>query len=220
MSIWSRVRRFIYLLLGALVTALVIYLSGWLSGWPPERIGDWARWSWEHKTIRGQPTCDDPGWLREVNIEQAFPYYLPNRDSHPGEHSWDGDPTTAWLQNWPTPGDDLIAWRFQRPEDVRLVCVLSGWTSDINTYTTTGRLKRIKLTSPGCSDKILVLPNYVSPGGKVEAPAWNYFSIRFSCDTQRVNPHVTLWIRSVYPPSSEGESRQRNVAISEITFYF
>jgi hypothetical protein len=204
------------LLLGGLICAIAI--GGLFTGWPADRTWEKVHWSVEHKTLTGHPTCDDPAWLRRIEIDRANQYYLPDPHDHPVAHTFDDDPATAWWQKWPpaAPGVSRVAWTFQDPETVKLVCLIGGWARDTNTYTTTGRPSKIKLTSAkGCDEKTLTLPDHVSPGGMVKGGAWEEFSIQFECERTKI---LRLWIESVYPSIGE-ESQQGHIAISEVAFY-
>jgi hypothetical protein len=204
------------LLLAGIISAVLI--GGVGTGWDLDRMWDKVRWSAEHRTLTGHPTCDDRAWLRPIEIDTALPFYLPDPVDHPVEQAFDDNRATAWWQQWPplAPGESRIAWTFRQPETVRLVCLVGGWARDTNTYTTTGRPSKIKLTSAkGCDEKTVKLPDHLSPTGKVKGGAWEEFSIQFECKRTKI---LRLWIESIYPSKGE-ESQQGHVAISEVAFY-
>jgi hypothetical protein len=203
---------------GFLATALF-----YATGWPPDRVVDRIRWSVEHRTLTSQPTCDDPGWLREMEIKRAVALQLPNRDTHPVKHAWDGDPATAWWQKWPVPGPSKLALVFAKSaEEPKLVCVTGGWAADEATYAMTAQPKKIKLVVPGCRPKTVKVPDFVSPEGTTTG-AYDSFSIPFSCEADgSADPPgdmiVDLFIKSIHPPDKP-ENQQVYVAISEVRFY-
>lgn len=50
------------------------------------------------------------------------------RDSHPPEHAFDGDPSTAWNEGAPGPGDgEWIEARYRQPVRVRRIRIATGW---------------------------------------------------------------------------------------------
>lgn len=204
------------LVTGVLGAVLVSGIAFYATGWSPERIWDRMKWSIDNRELTGQPTCDDPGWLRPVEIVSANAFYLPDPDSHPVEQTFDGNKSTAWLQEWPkSPDDSRIAWVFKKPSTVKLVCLIAGWSRDTATYKTTGRPKKIKLSSEVCDEETVKLPNEVSPTAGVQGGAWTAFSIQYECKASLVR----LNIESIYPLVEEGETQQIYVAISDIAFY-
>jgi hypothetical protein len=201
--------------LGGIIGAILI--GGSITGWPLERMWDKVRWSVEHRTVGGHPTCDDPAWLRPIEIDSGLAFYIPDPLDHPVAQSFDDDRATAWWQQWPAPApeESRIVWSFRQPETLKLVCLIGGWARDTKTLATTGRPRKIKLTSDeGCAEKPITLPNYVSSTGGVKGGAWEEFSIQFGCKADTVR----LWIESIYPPLG-GEGQQGHVAISEVAFY-
>jgi hypothetical protein len=58
---------------------------------------------------------------------------------HRPTYTIDGDLGTAWLQPW---GADVkpssyIEWAFNQRYDIRLICIVDGWTEDSKTYALT-----------------------------------------------------------------------------------
>jgi hypothetical protein len=203
------------LLLGGLIAAVV--LGGLFTGWPIDRTWKKVRWSAEHGSLKGTPTCDDPAWLNPIEIKSATPFYLPDPNDHPVAQTYDDNSATAWWQEWPEPpGYSRIAWTFQRPETVKLVCLIGGWARDATTLQTVGSPKQIKLSSTkGCKEKTFTLPDYVTAGGMVKGGAWSETSIQFECEHTKV---LRLWIESIYPPLGS-HSQPDHLAISEVAFY-
>lgn len=192
-----------------------------LLDWPPERVRDWARISLKDQRPGGDPSCDDPAWYRKVEIERAFPHHLPHPRNHPGKYTWDGDPETAWTQEFPSndPGNDKVGWTLRRNKRVELVCVMGGWTRDTSTYNALGRPAKIRLTAPGCTTTKGRVANYAQGNGRVDARAWDYAEFRLKCEEDV--PKVTLWIDSAH----EGEGpwpvpgTRPEVAVSEVALY-
>jgi hypothetical protein len=96
-----------------------------------------------------KPTCDNPQWLMQVPDNEIFSnaYYVQHDTIpqygiyHTPEDTVDGNLTTSWLQMWPSPttsmgrkSSDYIEWTFSRSYDLRLICIVDGWTENSITY--------------------------------------------------------------------------------------
>jgi hypothetical protein len=95
------------------------------------------------------PTCSNPQWLLQVPDNQIFSsaYYV-QADSIPGYDEYhspgntiDGNLETSWLQAWPSlttnmgrKSSDYIEWSFSQPRNVRLICIVDGWSENSTTY--------------------------------------------------------------------------------------
>jgi hypothetical protein len=109
------------------------------------------------------PSCDNPQWLLQVPDDQIsanpafeavdkFQYY---GIVHTADYTIDGSVRTAWLQWWPIYGfkaKSYISWSFQQRYDVRLLCIVDGWTADSYTYDSTMPIKTAAVVASGCSD--------------------------------------------------------------------
>jgi hypothetical protein len=108
-----------------------------------------ATWTAIHNHFT-QPSCTNPQWLLQVPDSAVFAnaYYV-QRDQIPGygllhaaSNTIDGSLSTSWLQFWPSPSthlgekasSDYITWAFPQSYDVRLICIVDGWTEDTHTY--------------------------------------------------------------------------------------
>ena len=98
------------------------------------------------------PNCGNPQWLMQVPDDQIFAnsyYFSPDTLQHYDilhipDYSTDGDLRTSWLQWWPTTNMNhgnhsynYITWSFPHRYDIRLICIINGWTEDANTYEST-----------------------------------------------------------------------------------
>jgi hypothetical protein len=111
------------------------------------------------------PNCNDPGWLLQVPDDQilANSYYATadtlryHGTLHTADLTVDGNVRTAWLQWWPTDSfghtsyrRNYITWSLSRRYDVRLVCILNGWTETSHTF---DDVEPVKTGSIGVIDK-------------------------------------------------------------------
>jgi hypothetical protein len=111
-----------------------------------------ATWTAIHNGL-SRPSCANPQWLLQVSDSVIFAnaYYV-QRDQVPGygflhaaSNTVDGSLSTSWLQFWPSPSthlgekasSDYITWAFPQSYDVRLICIVDGWTEDTHTYKAT-----------------------------------------------------------------------------------
>jgi hypothetical protein len=178
-----------------------------------ERTLDWVAWHVEKGTLTGTPSsCGRPGYLQEIDITTASATYY-NRP-HVAQKSTDGDSNTAWIQTLRRNGGDLIAWSVgSDPRGVRLICIRNGWTRDIGTNTSVGRLARVtfsgargkrELRGEGCRKSVTFPKRADNSFGAFE-------SVRFDCEVTIVR----LEIKSIYPGTTDPD----DVALSDVRFY-
>lgn len=120
-------------------------------------------------TIQGMltsPSCDDPGDLRLVarsemkatatgfNPDEQLASYEPTR-------AIDGDSSTAWVEGRPDSDDrkygegEALTITF-KPRDVKLVCIINGYTKTPATYLHNARVRQLTVaTDRGITDSVL-----------------------------------------------------------------
>jgi hypothetical protein len=188
------------------------------------------------------PSCSNPEWLLQVPDNQitADSFYIapdtvPDHGitAHSADSTVDGSDNTAWLQWWPTTqfnGAELrfnrIHWEFPSKYNIRLICVVDGWTADEITYSTTRpvRYAVINFSKRGCHHYNKTFSN--KSGFTHE---WQQVSV--SCDTRNVVLQVDSAYKAVTvsgispdcvpPPPKSGPSRCTELTgISEVKFYY
>lgn len=176
-----------------------------------------------------KPTCSHPRWLLQIPDSQisTIAFYVPR--PYFANQTVDGNPNTAWLQWWPTadfydyrPGDNYIQWNLPDVYNLRLICIVDGWTQDTLTYNGTGPIHKAKinLLNKHCSRYTKMFNN------KGFTTIWQ--PVRVSCKTSKVR----LYVKSVYhsaitkryckppPPGSGVNGCRRLTGLSEIRFYY
>lgn len=175
-------------------------------------------------------TCLHPRWLLPVPDNQisVSAFYVPR--PHFANKTVDGNPNTAWLQWWPTTdfygyeqGDNYIQWNLPNTYNLRLICVMDGWTQDTLTYHATEPVRKaaIDLLNKHCARYSKTFYN------KGFATIWQ--PVRVYCKASKVR----LYVKSVYhqqaiatpycvppPLGTEANGCRRLTGISEIKFYY
>jgi hypothetical protein len=198
-----------------------------------------------------RPNCSNPQWLLKVPDDQIFAssYYF-TYDTiplygilHDPSLSIDGNLRTAWLQWWPTTDlnnniilNSNITWTFPNSYNIRLICIIDGWTEDSHTYAKTLPIGSATIysaiagstpprASPLCAKRAASFTDYIQKGDSYQ---WQGFE--FSCKTK----NVTLAIDGVSKASEKardkldlvpdtslpGNAKEPLVGISEINFYY
>jgi hypothetical protein len=165
------------------------------------------------------PTCSNPQWLLQVPNDQVFSsaFYV-QADSIPGYKEYhspgntiDGNLETSWLQAWPSlttnlgkKSSDYIEWSFSQPRNVRLICIVDGWTENSTTYTRTLPIGTATtyvtgsdipprhgspLPSVTCSSSTTRFKDYLGRGGQMGF-AYQWQPISFQCVTDNIVLHV------------------------------
>ena len=203
-----------------------------------------------------KPSCGNPQWLLQVPDNQVFAWAynihhdkIPNYSiPHVASDTIDGDLNTSWLQLWPSPstydgsGDsDYIQWSFAQPYDVRLICIVDGWSADIVTYTDTLPIgtatvyvtketlpPRIGSPTPSntCTSQHASFLDYLQKDGSVTA-TYQWQPVPFHCVTSNVVLRIgsvsqtSIALRAKNPLySSLGSDRVPLTGLSEIRFYY
>jgi hypothetical protein len=198
---------------------------------------DLLRWRSSPGDHPATPTCQDPGWLREVKPITANAYLVlhpdkDERDRFPippvAAYTIDGSSLTPWVAPYPAddPDNNWIAWRFQGSPRITLMCLQNGDISTYGAYKTNGRLKTATLT--GCPDEsnTIEFADMIDLHKNVyrEDDDHNhddFQGISLDCRTHELR----LTISEAYPvsdgmPISTLKSTDKvNVAISEVKFY-
>jgi hypothetical protein len=195
-----------------------------------------------------RPSCNNPQWLLQVPDDDIFAnsYYfaidtVPHYGLlHPPGLTVDGNLGTAWLQWWPTKRGgayDYITWTFPNRYNVRLICVVNGWTEDNNTYYDTlpigtatiyssaGSSHAPPVRETACPATTVALKDYIN------SYSYRWQGIFFRCETDG----VTLRIDSVSPssiaarrgslipapePPPDEHISEPLVGLSEVRFYY
>lgn len=177
--------------------------------WPKESIS-----AKNYVKNHGTPTCSDPKWLVAVPNDQisATSYYVAK--PHSANLTVDGNQDTAWLQRWPTtdlPGNkpryNRIHWDFSpNAYDLRLICIIDGWTQDYQTYESTEPIRNatIDLRTKSCP---LYPATFINKGFTHK---WQ--EVRVLCKTS----NVRLVVQSTY----QTKGPWHLTGISEVKFYY
>lgn len=203
-----------------------------------------------------KPTCNNPQWLLQVPSSEVFAsaYYM-QRDQVPGYRIFhvasstiDGDLGTSWLQFWPSlstgsgeSSSDYIEWSLAKRYDVRLICIVNGWTQDVYTYKatlpigtatvyTTNQNVPPAAGSPSpsktCSSQHAGFRDYLQESDTVEF-AYQWQPINFHCVTDNVVLHIdgvseaSITRRARYLVDSELDGHKAPlVGLSEVRFYY
>jgi len=179
------------------------------------------------------PSCSNPQWLMQVPDDSVFSsaYYfqqdnLPHfQIMHAPGSTVDGDVRTAWLQAWPSPSSrsNYIEWAFPSNYNIRLICVVDGWTEDSDTYNGTLPIGNATIYTTDSAKKAPAIgaPAHSRNCPKRRVSFKDYFGgytyewqpISFACDTN----NVILYIRGV--SRSSIDLRLHKHTLSEIKFY-
>ena len=163
-----------------------------------------------------KPTCANQQGLLQVPVSDVFANaYYDYWDTIPGysvyhrpNYTIDGDLGTAWLQPWATSvkPSSYIEWAFNQRYDIRLICVVDGWTEDSKTYALTypigtatvyatnlgnppPRIGR-PLTSPLCPSLKATFRNYLLRNSFVKDP-YQWQPVGFHCLTDNIVLFIT-----------------------------
>ncbi len=197
------------------------------------------------------PSCGNPQWLMQVPNDQIFAnsyYFSLDTLQHYGilhvpDYSIDGDLRTSWLQWWPTTNmnhgnqsDNYITWSFPQEYNIRLICIIDGWTEDSNTYESTLPIGKATIYSSYVSNSqvstyrlcpitIAQLKDYIN------AYTYQWQGVSFDCAANS----ITLQIDSVAgssmkdrmghldmvpEPLSNSNISAPLVGLSEVRFYY
>jgi hypothetical protein len=202
-----------------------------------------------------KPTCDNPQWLMQVPDDEIFSsaYYMQHDTIqqyglyHTPENTVDGNLTTSWLQIWPSPttsmgprSSDYIEWTFPYSYDLRLICIVNGWTEDSITYKQTLPIgsATVYATNPGIQP-----PNVGSPVPITTCPVstavfrdydtgadslgfiYQWQPVAYRCLTRGIVLHIDSVASASNRPDlaiSEvvGANRGHLVGLSEVRFYY
>ena len=205
----SFVRLPLRLVLGASGTLLLTSLL--VAVLEPDRLVSRFLWSATNFSWRTPSSCEDTGWLKEIDAEANAFYKF---DAHPPEHTVDDDKNTAWRQRLRGTDNDVIVWALSnsKPDhSIKLICVRNGWTESSKRYIATGRVREYELH--GSRDGNLVRGSCDTSGTLREDRSrfTEFMSVPFTCKADAVR----LNIRSTY----KGSAGKGDVAISEVRFY-
>jgi hypothetical protein len=203
-----------------------------------------------------KPSCANPEWLLQVPSSDVFAsaYYM-QRDQVPGYGAFhvagntiDGDLGTSWLQFWPSlstgsgkSSSDYIEWSFAKHYDVRLICIVNGWTEDVYTYKATLPIggatvyatdeaapPPVGSPSPSktCASQNESFKDYLQKNDTVEF-AYQWQPITFHCVTNNVILHIdsvsetSIALRDSYlVDSSLDGHRAPLTGLSEVKIYY
>ncbi len=204
-----------------------------------------------------KPSCNDPQWLLQVSDNGIFAnaYYF-QQDTIPGYRSLhtpnstiDGDLNTAWLQFWPSPSthspnknSDYIEWTFPQRYDVRLICIVDGWTEDSTTYVATLPIgtAKVYVTNPTtaippiglpsisdhCASRTQPFTDYLGKDGSIR-DSYQWQGVPFHCNTSNIVLHI-MRVSNSSMNYREGHLAQAQLGkykapltgLSEIRFYY
>lgn len=224
---------------GVLSGTIAGLISGALVSFSLTPTGQAAKSLISHPTT--PPSCSNPEWLLPVPDSQIFAtsfYFAPdtlggyNTPAHTADLTVDGSENTAWLQWWPTAGFhdanpryNRIYWGFPVAYNLRLVCIVNGWTESAVTYKGTEPIRKatINFGQATCHHYDKMLSN------KGFTHTWQ--PVKVSCKTR----NVYLFVDSTYnavtfngaPPDCvlpPLEARTTHctglTGISEVRFYY
>jgi hypothetical protein len=205
---------------------------------------------------QAEPTCSNPQWLLQVPDNSIFAssYYFQKDNipsygvAHTPGLTVDGNLRTAWLQFWPSPttksardNSDYIEWTFSNRYDIRLICIIDGWTEDNTTYedtlpigTATTYTSNSNIPAPHignpvvsrqCSRSRQSFSDYLHRKGLEYTFEWQ--PIPFRCLTNNVVLHIdgvsarsVLFRNGELADSQLGSYRAPLAGLSEIRFYY
>jgi hypothetical protein len=177
------------------------------------------------------PNCSNPQWLLQVPDNSIFSsaYYF-QQDSlvqfrlvHVPDFTVDGDLRTAWLQAWPSPSSssNYIEWTFPSDYNVRLMCIVDGWTEDSETYDRTLPIGKATIYTTNTSKHVPAIgepvqsrncsPGHVSFKDYFKRYSYEWQGVTFNCDTNNVVLHID--------GVSKASIKRRGSMLSKIQFY-
>jgi hypothetical protein len=213
-----------------------------------------------------QPTCANPQWLLQVPDSEVFAnaYYMQHDQIpdyglyHVASNTIDGNLSTSWLQFWPSPSadsatsaspgekssSDYITWAFPQNYDVRLICVVDGWTENAHTYVDTLPIGRATVYVTGstseapsvgspvpssmCASRTVAFKDYIQEDGDTQF-AYQWQPIAFHCVTDNIVLYIddvsanSVAVRTKYHflvDSSLGTYTKPLTGLSEVRFYY
>jgi hypothetical protein len=201
------------------------------------------------------PTCSNPQGLLQVRNDQIFAnaFYV-QADSIPsyGEYhspgnTTDGNLETSWLQAWPSltttlgkKSSDYIEWSFSQPRNVRLICIVDGWTENSITYTRTLPIGTATVyvtnseipprqgspqPSGMCSSHRSRFKDYLGRKGQMGF-AYQWQAVKFRCVTDNIVLHIDNVSKASMLKRSNLALQQLDghmsplAGLSEIRFYY
>jgi hypothetical protein len=199
-----------------------------------------------------RPSCTNPQWLLPVPDSEIFAnaYYV-QRDQvsgyglyHVASNTIDGSLSTSWLQFWPSPSprSDYITWGFPQSYDIRLICIVDGWTENVHTYEATLPIGTATLYTAGsnaeapsagspapsgmCASHTPSFEDYMQSNGNVRF-AYQWQPVAFHCATDNIVMHIdsvsenSIKFRksSLVDTSMYGFQRPLT-GLSEVKFYY
>lgn len=202
---------------------------------------------------RSKPTCENPQWLLRVPADQIFAnsYYtaldtMPHSGIlHSADLSIDNNPRTAWLQWWPinksnnngNADNNNIAWKFTLPYDIRLICIINGWTRDSVTYGSTLPIgdaiifqpskKSAATVTKACGNEPIKVhfQDYINQGD-----SYDWKAVTMNCRTRRLalriedvsNASVRMRKNQLdmSPDPAQANISEPLVGLSEVEFYY
>lgn len=165
------------------------------------------------------PTCSDPRGLVQVALDEEeadgtakppddFP--IRGKVEYEAKNLVDGNTSTAWVEGKPGLGlGSSVTLPFEKPADVRLVCVVNGYAESWDLYKRNSRARVLEVTTSE-GERFAML----SDAGSPDRPAV-YQEV--DCPDGRTS-QLTLTLRSAYAAQRDG-SRTRaypDTSISEV----
>jgi hypothetical protein len=138
-------------------------------------------------------------------------YYYPDAGgTHGPFDAGDDDRTTAWVEDgFGTHGyhRDVISWKWNQTQTIRLICVRNGFDSDSFSFGDTGQVKQMHID--GCGQPFI---EHSFPRRVFGQPTtFDYQDIRESCRTDG----IAFVILSIYR-DAHGNNQ---VGLSDVTFW-
>ena len=197
------------------------------------------------------PNCNNPQWLMQVPDDQIFSnsyYFSPDTLPYYGilhvpDSSTDSNLRSSWLQWWPTANmnggnrsDNWITWSFPHKYDIRLVCIIDGWTEDSNTYQSTLPIGKATIYSSYASNSKVGIYQLCPPIATQFADFINNYTYQwqatsFNCATNSITLRIDSVDKTstkarvghldmVPEPPPNNKIKMPLVGLSEVRFYY
>lgn len=197
------------------------------------------------------PNCSNPQWLMQVPDDQIFSdsyYFSPDTLPYYGilhvpDSSTDSNLRSSWLQWWPTTNmnggnqsDNWISWSFPHKYDIRLICVINGWTEDNNTYQSALPIGKATIYSNYASnfkvkDYQLCPPITAHLADFINNYTYQWQAVPFGCATNSITLQIdnvdetsvkarTGHLDMVPEPPPNNKIKAPLVGLSEVRFYY